>query len=163
MRKLPYSVPSRLIDTTLSMQVDENEIAIYQCGKLVRTVTRSAAPHQRIDYRHVIDWLVRKPGAFANYVSRESLFPGIAFHQAYEALKRHDEARADKRYLKLLHLSAKGSEALVTRRSSPGCAPPRGAPARAHSGSLAGPRGTVRDGRALCDSSALLWPPITTS
>ena len=28
-----------------------------------------------INYRHIIDWLVRKPGAFANYVYREELFP----------------------------------------------------------------------------------------
>ena len=29
----------------------------------------------RIDYRHIIDWLVRKPGAFANYRYRDHLFP----------------------------------------------------------------------------------------
>lgn len=113
-KKLPYSVPSRLIGATLSVQLSENELAIYHRGKLVRAVTRAAAAQQRIDYRHVIAWLVRKPGAFAGYVYRESLFPAIAFRQAYEALKRHDESRADKRYLQLLHLAAKGSEAAVT-------------------------------------------------
>ncbi len=112
-KKLPYSVPSRLIGATLSVQLSENELAIYHHGKLVRTVARAAASQQRIDYRHVIDWLVRKPGAFANYVYRESLFPGIAFRQAYEALTRHDESRADKQYLTLLHLAAKGNEAAV--------------------------------------------------
>jgi hypothetical protein len=56
---------------------------------------------------------VRKPGAFANYVYRESLFPAIAFRQAYEALKRHDESRADKQYLRLLQLAAQGRETTV--------------------------------------------------
>jgi hypothetical protein len=112
-KKLPYSVPSRLIGTTLSVQLREDELAIYHRGKLVRTIARAAMLAQRIDYRHVIDWLVRKPGAFANYLYRESLFPDIAFRQAHEALKRHDESRADKQYLKLLHLAAKGSEAVV--------------------------------------------------
>jgi hypothetical protein len=27
----------------------------------------------RVDYRHSIDWLVRKPGAFANYRYRSAL------------------------------------------------------------------------------------------
>ena len=33
----------------------------------------------RIDYRHVIHSLVRKPGAFTRYRWREDLFPGILF------------------------------------------------------------------------------------
>jgi hypothetical protein len=113
-KKLPYSVPSRLIGATLSVQLSENELAIYHRGQRVRTVERAAGPEKRIDYRHVIDWLVRKPGAFAHYVYRESLFPAIAFRQAYEALKRHDESRADKQYLRLLQLAAQGCETTVT-------------------------------------------------
>jgi transposase len=113
-KKLPYSVPSRLIGATLTAQLDEREVAIYHRATLVRAVARAAGPEQRIDYRHVIDWLVRKPGAFANYVYRESLFPDIHFRQAHEALQRHEESRADKRYLKLLQLAAKGSEAAVS-------------------------------------------------
>ena len=31
----------------------------------------------RIDYRHVIGWLVRKPGAFARYRYREDLYPSV--------------------------------------------------------------------------------------
>jgi hypothetical protein len=31
----------------------------------------------RIDSRHIIGWLVRKPGAFARYVYREDLYPSL--------------------------------------------------------------------------------------
>ena len=40
----------------------------------------------RIDYRHVIFSLVRKPGAFARYRYREALFPTVTFRCAYDAL-----------------------------------------------------------------------------
>ena len=113
-KKLPYSVPSRLIGTNLTIQLDERELAIFHGASLVRTVARAAGPQARIDYRHVIDWLVRKPGAFAQYVYRDSLFPDVPFRQAYEALKAHDESYADRRYLKLLQLAAHGSEAAVS-------------------------------------------------
>ena len=38
-----------------------------------------ARAKHRIDYRHVIHSLVRKPGAFARYRWREDLFPGVLF------------------------------------------------------------------------------------
>lgn len=39
---------------------------------------------RRIDYRHMIWSLVRKPGAFARYVYREEMFPTVAFRKAYD-------------------------------------------------------------------------------
>jgi hypothetical protein len=41
----------------------------------------------RIDYRHMIDWLVRKPGAFENYRYRQDLFPTSWFRMAYDVLR----------------------------------------------------------------------------
>ena len=37
-----------------------------------------------INYRHVIDTLVRKPGAFANYRFHEEMFPTSQFRIAYD-------------------------------------------------------------------------------
>jgi len=37
-----------------------------------------------LDYRHEIDHLLRKPGAFERYRYREQLFPGLLFRQASE-------------------------------------------------------------------------------
>jgi hypothetical protein len=64
----------------------------------------------RIQYRHVIDWLVRKPGAFANYRYRDDLFPTSRFRMAYDALRREHPDQADREYLGLLLLAAKESE-----------------------------------------------------
>jgi hypothetical protein len=61
----------------------------------------------RIDYRHVIDWLVRKPGAFAQYRYQSDLFPTSRFRIAYDALQAQAPASADRESLKLLLLAAK--------------------------------------------------------
>jgi transposase InsO family protein len=113
-KKTPYSVPSRLIGTTLTVQLSEAQIDIFLSGTWVLSHARSPSQIPSIDYRHVIDWLVRKPGAFRNYVYRESLFPDIHFRQAHEQLNAYEEAHADKRYLRLLQLAAQGSETAVS-------------------------------------------------
>jgi hypothetical protein len=66
--------------------------------------------HHHIQYRHVIDWLVRKPGAFAHYRYRSDLFPTTRFRMAYDALVEQSRARADKEYLRILHLAARETE-----------------------------------------------------
>ncbi len=67
----------------------------------------------RIDYRHIIDWLVRKPGAFENYRYREELFPTSRFRMAWDALRETAPSRANRRYLEILHLAATEGEARV--------------------------------------------------
>src|SRR5262249_29680721 len=67
----------------------------------------------RVDYRHIIDWLVRKPGAFAHYEYRAELFPTSRFRMAYDALCQRVAGRADREYLEILHLAARESETLV--------------------------------------------------
>jgi hypothetical protein len=66
----------------------------------------------RIDYRHVIWSLVRKPGGFARYVYREEMFPSLVFRVAYDAIQAAQPGtRGDLEYLRILHLAAS------TRRS----------------------------------------------
>ena len=68
----------------------------------------------KIQYRHIIDWLVRKPGAFENYRYRHELFPSSNFRMAYDALKAiHTQQVASSQYLKILHLAARESESHV--------------------------------------------------
>jgi len=66
-----------------------------------------------INYRHIIDWLVRKPGAFENYVYREELFPTSRFRMAYDALREAQPKRGHKEYLGILYLAARQSETAV--------------------------------------------------
>jgi len=67
----------------------------------------------RVDYRHIIDWLVRKPGAFENYRYREELFPTSRFRMAYDALRESQPERGHKEYLGILYLAARQSETAV--------------------------------------------------
>jgi hypothetical protein len=69
----------------------------------------------RIDYRHIIWSLVRKPGAFARYKFREELFPSLAFRRTYDALSSWHGSRADIEYVRVLHLAASTFEATVER------------------------------------------------
>jgi hypothetical protein len=75
-----------------------------------RLIGRSAS---RIDYRHIIHTLVRKPGAFRGYVFREALFPTLEFRRAYDALLEQSGEHADLEYLRILHLAATDGETLV--------------------------------------------------
>jgi hypothetical protein len=60
------------------------------CAGLVGFPGQRGRTNYRIGYYHIIDWLVRKPGAFANYRYREHLFPSSRFRMAYmRALVEH--------------------------------------------------------------------------
>jgi hypothetical protein len=62
----------------------------------------------------MIDWLVRKPGAFENYRYREDLFPSSWFRMAYDLLReRLGPRRGAKQYVEMLALAARGGEARV--------------------------------------------------
>jgi hypothetical protein len=63
-----------------------------------------------VSYRHIIDWLVRKPGAFEQYRYREDLFPTSRFRMAYDSLKQTHGDRAAKAYLLILYLAARETE-----------------------------------------------------
>lgn len=111
-----YSVPSRLIGHTVEARVyaDVIEVRLPGVDKPVETMPRlrGAATH-RIDYRHVIWSLVRKPGAFAAYRYREDLFPSLVFRRAYDSLRSRRGARADVEYVRILHLAASTTERAV--------------------------------------------------
>lgn len=110
-----YSVASRLIGETLQVQLFADHLDLYYAQKRVDTVPRLRGKNRHlINYRHVIDQLRRKPGAFENYRYREEMFPGSCFRLAYDELKeRHTRQVAAREYLKILVLAAKENEAAV--------------------------------------------------
>lgn len=101
-----YSVPARLIGASVEARVSEAEVSFHYLGEAVAVYPRSLGQDRRIDYRHVIDSLVRKPGAFARYLYREELFPRPVFRQSYDRLQAAEESTASGRYLRLLQLAA---------------------------------------------------------
>jgi hypothetical protein len=109
-----YSVPSRLIGHAVEARQHPDVIEVFYKGQLVETMPRLHGPiDHRIDYRHVIWSLVRKPGAFARYKYREELFPSVTFRRAYDALRAGFGDRADVEYVRILHLAASTMESLV--------------------------------------------------
>jgi hypothetical protein len=114
--KRSYSVPSRLIGHEVEVHLYADVLEIRYANKVVETVPRLRGKQaHRVDYRHVIWSLVRKPGAFAHYRYREDLFPSLVFRRAYDALREQRGDRADVEYVRVLHLAASTSESLVER------------------------------------------------
>ena len=99
-----YSVPSRLIGLWLKAIVLRDTIELVYGNKILLTLPRLEAG-ALIDYRHIIDSLIRKPGAFESYQYRSSLYPNATFRKAYDALKDSGLTSCNKRYLELLHLA----------------------------------------------------------
>ena len=110
-----YSVPSRLIGEWVVARVFEERVEVWYADKLQLSCEKLVGRHQkRIDYRHVIWSLVRKPGAFARYVYREELFPTLNFRRAYDAIAAELRGtKADVEYLRILHLAASTMESEV--------------------------------------------------
>lgn len=112
--KNTYSVTSRLIGTKVTVLIRQETLEIWVGQSKVDELPRlRGAGKTRINYRHVIDTLVRKPGAFAEYRHREELFPTTFFRIAFDSLSRDDEARGTREYLKILHLAARSDESAV--------------------------------------------------
>lgn len=109
-----YSVDSRLIRETVEVRLYAEHLEVWYGQRQVEKIPRLlGSSKHRIQYRHIIDWLVRKPGAFENYRYREDLFPTHRFRMAYDELKRTSPCRAAKEYLGILYLAARESEAEV--------------------------------------------------
>lgn len=109
-----YSVPSSLIGHEVRVHAHAEKLEVFFGPKLVLEAERFRGTHHaRINYRHIIGWLVRKPGAFQKYLYREELFPGVVFRRAYDALAQAAPETASVEYLRILKLSADTLESSV--------------------------------------------------
>jgi hypothetical protein len=95
LRRVFYTVPSRLIGHRLRVRLYDERIECFLGGEPVLTLPRGRAPQGRamrrrtvhvVDYRHVIQALRRKPQALLNLVYRDQLFPRAAFRNTWDAL-----------------------------------------------------------------------------
>ena len=91
LRKVFYSVPSRLIGQRLRVHLHDDRLECFQGSTPILTLRRgrpqpSGKHGHVVDYRHIIHSLRRKPMALLNLVYREQLFPRRAFALAFEAL-----------------------------------------------------------------------------
>jgi transposase len=112
--KRSYSVSSRLIGYRLRVRLHADIVELDHRGERVAVMDRIiGSGKHRIDYRHIIHALVRKPGAFRRYVFQESLFPSLEFRRAYDALLAQGSDQADLDYVRILHLAASDGEECV--------------------------------------------------
>ena len=99
----------------MSFDIAADFIEVCYAGTEVQRMPRLTGNGKHaINYRHVIDSLVRKPGAFENYQYREEMFPTSHFRIAYDWLCRdHGPRKGVREYLKILQLAARDSQDAV--------------------------------------------------
>jgi transposase InsO family protein len=98
LRKVFYSVPSRLIGHRLRVRLFDDRLEVYLGGSHQMTLSRGR-PHADgrhghvVDYRHVIHSLRRKPMALLGLAYRDQIFPRPAYARAFEAMRAKFPAR----------------------------------------------------------------------
>lgn len=109
-----YSVNSQLIGEEVEVRVKSDSLQIWYARQLRETLPRLRGRNKhRIDYRHLIEGLLKKPGAFDNYLYKEDLFPNSQFRMVYDALKSQSSSQANQEYIRILHLATQESEGQV--------------------------------------------------
>jgi len=113
--KNTYSVHSRLIGEKISLRVYAEHLEVWYGQRKVDQFPRLRGENgHSIQYRHIIDWLVRKPGAFEYYRYKEDLFPSSTFRMIYDFLRQQYGMKSgNKQYLKILELEAQNNETMV--------------------------------------------------
>ena len=92
LRRVFYSVPSRLIGHRLNVHLYDDRLECFLGSTRLLTLRRGHPPQGSgkhahvVDYRHVIHALRKKPMALLNLVYRDQLFPRRAYARAFEAL-----------------------------------------------------------------------------
>lgn len=99
LRKVFYTVPSRLIGHRLRARLYDDRLDLFIGGTRLMTMARGRAgangKHGHVvDYRHVIHSLRRKPMALIGLVYRNSLFPRDAYRAMFEHLCETQGERA---------------------------------------------------------------------
>jgi hypothetical protein len=88
-KKNTYCVDSRLIGEVVEVRTYAERIEVWYGQKQIHCLPRlSGHGKHHINYRYIIDSLVRKPGTFANCRYREELFPTSYFRMAYDLPKK---------------------------------------------------------------------------
>jgi hypothetical protein len=110
-RRVTYTVPSRLQGETLRIHLYHDRLQCYLGSQLVITLKRIYAhgTHRTrsVDYRHVIHSLARKPQAFRYSCLRDDLLPNESYKQIWCHVEQNLSKRAACKFMvALLHLAA---------------------------------------------------------
>ena len=99
LRKVFYTVPSRLIGHRLRVRLYDERLELLLGATLLMTLERGRGgangKHGHVvDYHHVIHALRRKPMALLSLVYRDQLFPREAYRRTFEFLRQELAERA---------------------------------------------------------------------
>jgi transposase InsO family protein len=114
-KRVLYTVPSRLIGERLRLHIFDDRIEAYVGSQRAHTLPRiyPTSPNQRarcVDYRHVIGSLARKPQAFRYSQLRDDLLPNAHYRNIWQYIDRQMEPRAAcKQMVGILALAAKAN------------------------------------------------------
>jgi len=148
-RSVTYSVPSRLIGQQLTVHLRHDRLDLFLRSQFIETLPRLHGQKgqkalRRIDFRHVIDSLRRKPRALLRAQLQNDLLPTDSWRQLWRALlaalppdeaakvmvdalhvaAKTDDLAAVERYLR--RQLRKGEISLSSLRDHYGLRPPRG-------------------------------------
>ena len=111
LRRVFYTVPSRLIGHRLGVRIYDDRLDLFLSGTHLLTLPRGRAgatgPNVHVvNYHHVIHSLKKKPMALLNLVYRDDLFPREPYRRCFEtALERLTEREACRLAVALLALA----------------------------------------------------------
>ena len=114
-KKVMYSVPSKLIGQKLKIHIYDDHLSCYLGVDHVLDLSRIrvTGTHQKarcINYRHIINSLVRKPGAFRSSILRDDILPNEIYKNIWEFLtKQCSKTQASKLMVGILKLAADGN------------------------------------------------------
>ena len=118
LRKVFYTVPSRLIGHRLRVRLYDDRLDVFIGATHLMTLPRGRASSdgkhgQIVNYHHVIHSLRKKPMALMNLVYRDHLFPREAYRQTFDlAVSRLPERQACRLTVELLAIAhERGCEA----------------------------------------------------
>jgi hypothetical protein len=122
-RSVTYSVPSRLIGQQLSVHLRHDRLDLFLRSQFVETLPRlhaqkgQSGPLRRIDFRHVIESLRRKPRALLRAQLQGDLLPGEPWRQLWrQLLAALPPDEAAKVMVDALHVAAKAGDLAAVER-----------------------------------------------
>jgi hypothetical protein len=92
LRSITYSVPSRLIGQQLTVHLRHDRLDLFLRSQFVETLPRlhrragASGPLRRIDFRHVIESLRRKPRALLRAQLQADILPGETWRRLWRQL-----------------------------------------------------------------------------
>lgn len=111
LKRVTYTVPSRYIGQRLLVQLYDERLELFDGHErllvLPRVYAITGQRARRIDYRHLIDTLVKKPQAFRFSQMRDDLLPTPDYREIWQHVDSTLEPHEACRYIvRLLHLAA---------------------------------------------------------